>query len=96
MNALVKIGAVLRVVVPCFCFEHRRALAKDRPLPLLRLGCFCHRQRLGCAANYGSLFHPLDAVAVFAYRAAGTNVTSEPERKGPAEPWEPRKVYGTQ
>ena len=66
MNALVKIGALLRVAVPCFCFERRRALAKDRPLPLLRLGCFCHRQRLAYVANGGSLFHPLDAVAAAA------------------------------
>ena len=30
------------------------------------------------------------------YRAAGTNVTKEPERKGPAELWETRKLDGTQ
>ena len=37
--------------VPCFCFGRRRALAKDRPLPLLRFGCFCRRQRLSYAAS---------------------------------------------
>ena len=62
MNALVKIGALLRVAVPCFCFGRRRALAKSRPLPLLRLGCICRRQRLGCAANLASLFRSLNAV----------------------------------
>ena len=105
MNALVKIGALLRVVVPCFCFERRRALAKDRPRPQLRLGCFCRGQHLAYVANGGSLFRPLDAVAVFAnrfmmdfasYRAAGTNVTNEPERNGPAELSETRRVHGTQ
>ena len=30
------------------------------------------------------------------YRAAGTNVTSEPERNGPAEVSETRKLDGTQ
>ena len=29
------------------------------------------------------------------YRAAGTNAGSEPERKGPAELPETRKLYGT-
>ena len=29
------------------------------------------------------------------YRGAAPNAESEPERKGPAEPWETRKVYGT-
>ena len=42
--------SLLRVAVPCFCFGRRCALAKSRPLPLLRLGCFCRRQCLGCAA----------------------------------------------
>ena len=40
------------VAVPCFCFGRRYALAKDRPLPLLRFGCFCHRQRLSCAVPH--------------------------------------------
>ena len=40
----------VRVAVPCFCFGRRRALAKDRPLPLLRLACFVRWTRLGCAA----------------------------------------------
>ena len=66
MNALAKIGALLRVVVPCFCFERRRALAKDRLRPQLRLGCFCRGQHLAYVANGGSLFHPLDAVAAAA------------------------------
>ena len=35
-------------------------------LPLLRLAYFCRRQRLSYAANNSSLFHPPDAVAVFA------------------------------
>ena len=35
-------------------------------LPLLRLACFCRRQRLGSAANHASLLHPLDAVAAAA------------------------------
>ena len=39
------------VAVPCFCFGRRYALAKDRPLPLLRFGCFCRRQRLAYAAT---------------------------------------------
>ncbi len=30
------------------------------------------------------------------YRAAGTNAGSEPERNGPAERSETRKLYGTQ
>ena len=30
------------------------------------------------------------------YRAAGTNAGNEPERNGPAEVSETRKVYGTQ
>ena len=47
---LAKTGALLRVAVPCFCFGRRRALAKDRPLPLLRLACFVRWTRLGCAA----------------------------------------------
>ena len=67
MNALVKIGALLRVAVPCFCFGRRSAHAKSRPLSLLRLGCFCRRQRLSYAANGGSLFRPLDAVAAVAF-----------------------------
>src|SRR5699024_2891977 len=49
--ALAKTGALLRVAVPCFCFGRRRALAKDRPLPLLRLACFVRWTRLGCAAS---------------------------------------------
>ena len=40
------------VAVPCFCFGRRYALAKDRPLPLLRFGCFCRRQRLSCAVPH--------------------------------------------
>ena len=40
------------VAVPCFCFGRRYALTKDRPLPLLRFGCFCHRQRLSCAVPH--------------------------------------------
>ena len=40
------------VAVPCFCFGRRCALAKDRPLPLLRFGCFCRRQRLSCAVPH--------------------------------------------
>ena len=96
MNALAKIGALLRVVVPCFCFERRRALAKDRPRPQLRLGCFCRGQHLAYVASGGSLFHPLDAITMFAsYRAAGTNAGSEPERNGSAEVSETRKLYGT-
>ena len=47
---LAKTGALRRVAVPCFCFGRRRALAKDRPLPLLRLACFVRWTRLGCAA----------------------------------------------
>ena len=96
MNALAKIGALLRVVVPCFCFERRRTLAKDRPRPQLWLGCFCRGQHLDYVANGGSLFHPLDAITMFAsYRAAGTNAGNEPERNGPAELPETRKLYGT-
>ena len=30
------------------------------------------------------------------YRAAGTNAGNEPERNGPVELWEIRKLYGTQ
>ena len=41
----------VRVAVPCFCSAGRGPLAKNRPLPLLRLACFCRRQRLGCAAT---------------------------------------------
>ena len=41
----------LRVAVPCFCCGRRSALAKNRPLPLLRLACICRRQRLGYAAR---------------------------------------------
>ena len=37
------------VAVPCFCCAGRGPLAKSRPLPLLRFGCFCRRQRLSCA-----------------------------------------------
>ena len=37
--------------MPCFCCAPRGALAKSRPLPLLRLACICRRQRLGCAAR---------------------------------------------
>ena len=48
---LAKTGALLRVAVPCFCFGRRRALAKDRLLPLLRLACFVRWTRLGCAAS---------------------------------------------
>ena len=40
-----------RVAVPCFCCARRRGLAKSRPLPPLRLGCFVRRTRLGCAAT---------------------------------------------
>ena len=47
------------VAVPCFCFGRRRALAKDRPLPLLRFGCFCRRQRLSCAARHPFNVSPL-------------------------------------
>ena len=37
------------------------------------------------------------AISGFAsYRAAGTNVTNEPERNGPAEVSETRKLDGTQ
>ena len=67
-SSLAKIGARLRVAVPCFCCRRRRAFAKDRPLPLLRFGCFCRRQRLSCAASFASLFHPLDAVGSAARR----------------------------
>ena len=42
--------------MPCFCCAGRRPLAKDRPLPPLRLACFCRRQRLGCAAINGERF----------------------------------------
>ena len=37
--------------MPCFCCAGRCPLAKNRPLPLLRFGCFCRRQRLSCAAH---------------------------------------------
>ena len=42
-----------RVAVPCFCCGRRSALAKSRPRPLLRFGCFCRRQRLSSAAPLG-------------------------------------------
>ena len=51
-------GPSLRVAVPCFCCAGRRPLAKSRPLPLLRLACFCRRQRLGCAAPSGPAQRP--------------------------------------
>ena len=40
------------VAVPCFCCARRCELAKSRPLPLLRFGCFCRRQRLSCAVPH--------------------------------------------
>ena len=40
------------VAVPCFCFGRRYALAKGRPLPLLRFGCFIRRMRLSCAVPH--------------------------------------------
>ena len=54
--------------MPCFCGAPRRALAKSRPLPLLRLAYFCRRQRLGCAAR-----RPLKPLALsrFLQRTAG-------------------------
>ena len=50
------------VAVPCFCCARRCGLAKSRPLPLLRFGCFCRRQRLSCAASFASLFLPQAAL----------------------------------
>ena len=40
------------VAVPCFCFGRRYALAKGRPLPLLRFGCFIRRMCLSCAVPH--------------------------------------------
>ena len=48
-----------RVAVPCFCFGRRSALAKDRPRPLLRFGCFVHWTRLSCAARHPFNVSPL-------------------------------------
>ena len=42
---------------PCFV-RRTRSLC----LPLLRLACFCRRQRLGCAASFASLFLPQAAL----------------------------------
>src|SRR5699024_133283 len=39
----------LVVAVPCFCCARRSGLAKGRPLPLLRFGCFVRRTRLSFA-----------------------------------------------
>ena len=55
-----------RVAVPCFCSAPRRALAKSRPLPLLRFGCFCRRQRLSCAAR-----HPFNVPPALRARPGG-------------------------
>ena len=40
------------VAVPCFCCAGRSPLAKSRPLPLLRFGCFVRRTRLSCAVPH--------------------------------------------
>ena len=39
----------LVVAVPCFCCARHSGLAKGRPLPLLRFGCFVRRTRLSFA-----------------------------------------------
>ena len=54
----------VRAVTPrpgCGALDLRRASprpCKSRPLPPLRLGCFCRRQRLGCAAAEFIAGHP--------------------------------------
>ena len=40
------------VAVPCFCCAGRSPLAKSRPLPLLRFGCFVRRTRLSYAVPH--------------------------------------------
>ena len=45
-------SAALLVAAPCFCRAGQRPLAKVRPLPLLRFGCFVRRTRLSFAVPY--------------------------------------------
>ena len=46
---LLRRAEISLVAVPCFCCAGKNPLAKSRPLPLLRFGCFVRRTRLSFA-----------------------------------------------